>query len=105
MTQLVRPVMPIGAVLLGQGAPGREVVEAAALPLAERGVRQVSARRALNEVHRLQGGALDLPYGVTIDEPGFLRTCLRVLLRLADAPTVADVGEFGDRLDPQVQSG
>ena len=68
MLQLVGPLVPVAAVLLGQRAPGREVVEAAALPLAVGVVRQVPARGSLDAVHRFQRGALDLPHGVPVDQ-------------------------------------
>ncbi len=44
--QETRPGMPVVAVLLGQRAPGREVVERAPFPLAEGGVGQLAARRS-----------------------------------------------------------
>ena len=43
--QETRPAVPVAAVLFGQRAPGREVVERAPFPLAEGGVGQLPARR------------------------------------------------------------
>ncbi len=48
--QRFRPPMPVAAVLLGQRAPGGEVVEGAAFPGPEGGIGQLAARRPRHPV-------------------------------------------------------
>ena len=52
------PAMPVAAVPLGQRTPGREVVEAAALALAERRVGQLATRRPLDPVDAFERARL-----------------------------------------------
>ncbi len=103
VAEFARPLVPVVAVVLGQRTPRREVVEAAAFSRPEGLVRQRAAGRQLDPVHALQRGALDLPRRVAIDECGRGRVSLAGATRLAQPATVLDVGELGDRLDPQVE--
>ena len=93
------PLVPVGAVLLGQRTPDREVVEAASLTLAVRRVRQLTPGGTLNPVHALQGGSLGFPCRVAVDEVGALCAVAKLGARLADAAALTHVGEFGYRLD------
>ncbi len=61
VVQLDGPPVPVVAVLLGQRAPGGEVVEALPLPLPVGGVRQLTACRTRRLVDALQCRPLDLP--------------------------------------------
>ena len=101
--QRLRPLVPVAAVLLGQRAPDGEVVQAAALAGAVGGVRHLPARRPVHPVDPCQRGALGLPRGVAIDQLHLVCAGLHLGPRLADGAAVADIGEFGYRLDPQIQ--
>src|ERR1700722_15085516 len=67
MPQRLRPAMPVTAVLFGQRAPGCEVVERAALAIAERGVGQLTARRSRYRMQQLERRPLGRPRAVAVD--------------------------------------
>ena len=75
------PVMPVGAVLLGQRTPDGEVVEASPLPLAVRRVCQLPPGGTLDPVHAFQRGTLGFPGSVAVDELGLECACLRSSMR------------------------
>ena len=97
--EFLGPVVPVGAVLLGQRTPDREVVEAAPLTFAVRGVRQLTPGGTLSRVHALQRGPLGFPRRVAVDEVGVPCAVAKLGARLADAAAMTHVGEFGYRLD------
>ena len=100
--QSARPRPPIGAVLLGQCAPDREVVECGALPILEGPEGEFPARRPRHLVDTHQCRTLGGPGAVAVDGVGCAG--LRRALRL-ESPDPAPLGhrpEFRDRLDPQV---
>ena len=104
MLQLLGPLVPVVAVLLGERAPGGEVVEAAALAL--RGTPRTPARgpptarrgSTLSSAARLASHAASR----SIRSASSRAACTSARA-LPDAAALADVGELGDRLDPQVQ--
>ena len=100
--QLGGPLMPVRAVVFGQGAPGGEVVEAATLPSPERGVGDLTAGRELDEVDALQRRALGLPGAVTVDLLGARGTGLHLLPGFPDPTPVTQQGVLGNRLDPHI---
>src|ERR1700746_3754366 len=67
MLQRLRPAMPVTAVLFGQRAPSGEVVERAALAVAERGIGQLTARRSRNCMQQLERRPLGRPRAVAVD--------------------------------------
>jgi len=84
MLQIPGPLVPVGAVLLGERTPGCEVVEAVSFARAVGGVRELSACGSLGEVDAFQRGAFGLPSGVPVDPLGALGTVLYLLVRLAE---------------------
>ncbi len=94
--------MPVIAVFFGQRAPGREVVECAALPVAERRVGQFPPRRPRLVVQQLEGGPFGRPRAVAVDGVDAAGALLDVRAQPADPAALAQVGEFGDRLDAEI---
>ena len=103
MLQAGRPVAPVAAVLLGQRAPGREVVQRLAFPRLVGVEGQLPARRARHPVDHLQRVALGRPGGVAVDAVELAGSALDVGAQLPHPAALGQVGELGDGLDPQVE--
>ena len=104
MLQRLRPLVPVAAVLLGQRAPDGEVVQAAALAGAVGGVGHLAARRPRHQVDALPARPAWPAHAASrsISSDLSARACtLARALRIR--PRCADIGEFGYRLDPQIQ--
>src|SRR5262249_39083669 len=103
MLQLLRPLAPVSAVLLGERTPGGEVVEALTLPFPVCGVRELAAGRPFDAVDAFQLGPFGLPGGVAVDPFGTIRAALHLDARPADAVALPDIRVLGYRLDTQIQ--
>ena len=95
--------MPVAAVLLGQRAPGGEVVEGATFTLAERGVGQLTARRSRYPMHQLERRPLGRPCAVAVDGVDLAGSVLDFRSQPPHPAALGQVGEFGDRFDAQIQ--
>ena len=99
-----RPTSGRQPVPLGQCAPGREVDQALALPLAERLERGLPGRRPGHQEHRLERSPLGLPDDVPVQ---LARVEVELAHRLGlprhDGPVGGgQVADLADVLDPQV---
>ena len=103
MLQEARPVMPVAAVLFGQRAPGGEVVERAALTVAEGGVGQLAARRPRHLVQQFECRSLSRPCAVPVDGVELGGALLDLGPQPPHPAALGQVGEFGDRLDAKIK--
>lgn len=106
--QAGRPGVPVGAVQLGDGAPGGMVLQGPALLGQKVAVGGAAAGAQRDAVHDLQGLALERPDGVPVDQRALLQHRFAQLGRLLAervqpfAVVGADVRVLGDVLDPQM---
>ena len=100
--QVLRPVMPVAAVRLGERTPGGEVVERASFALPVFGIGEVAAGRPRHPIHLLERCPFGRPRRVPVDRVDAFGAALHVVAQPADPAAAADVRELGDGLDPEV---
>ena len=103
MLQSGRPAPPVTAVLLGQCAPGGEVVEGGALSVPVRLVGQFPSGGPAHLVNHLQRGTLGGPGAVAVDDGRLAFLGADGVAQFPDLAALGEGGELRDRLDPQIQ--
>ena len=103
MLHRLGPLVPVAAVLLGQRAPGGEVVERGALAVAVRRVRQFAAGGPRDPVDQFQRRPLGRPRGVAVDGVQRGGVLLHIVAQPPHPAAFAQVGEFGNGLDAQIE--
>lgn len=106
VAQALGPAVPVGAVDLGERAPGGVVLQGGALFGEVVAVGGAAAGAQGDLVEQFQGLALQLPHGVPVDQGVLLQHALAQppgpLPQGPGALVVGDVRELGHVLDPQM---